>query len=201
MEPRNYEAGASGSIPNAPITPSVGYPTSGNPAAGIPATKPGPHWFYKVGESLRKIITDAGLTPNDADLTQLKTALVSPQSDVNNGADDNRFVTPKKLNSGFSVSSGVNAHIKFPDWLGGWIIQRGLSSGADSQGVASINYPVSFSTSSNYTLICLHFGTDTVTIAGLTANRLAGSASIKIRKGLDNTIAVGVSTYYIAVGK
>lgn len=97
MEPHNYESGAAGSPPSAPASPSNGYPTGGDPQTATPATKPGAFWFYKVGESLRKIITDAGLTPDDSDLTQLKTAMVSPQSDVDAGTDDNRFVTPKKL--------------------------------------------------------------------------------------------------------
>lgn len=75
MEPRNYESGASESAPTAPEAPSVGYPTAGNPVAGTPATKPGPFWFHKVGESLRNLITAAELTPSDTDLTLITQAV------------------------------------------------------------------------------------------------------------------------------
>lgn len=74
MEPRNYLAGAGGNPPSAPGTPSNGYPQAGMPGVSDPTT-PGPHWFYKVGEALRNIITGAGLTPSDADLAQLEEAL------------------------------------------------------------------------------------------------------------------------------
>ncbi|MEW4983058.1 MAG: hypothetical protein AB1Y26_07485 [Cycloclasticus sp.] len=76
MEPRNYEDGAAGTPPLVPSTPSTGYPTEGNPQSAIPATKPGAHWFYKIGESLRNVITTAGLTPDDGDLNLVQKAIV-----------------------------------------------------------------------------------------------------------------------------
>lgn len=75
METRNYQAGASATPPSAPVTPSVGYPSNGNPDTGTPATQPGEHWFYKIGEELRNVIVGAGLTPGDSDLTQLYQAV------------------------------------------------------------------------------------------------------------------------------
>lgn len=146
MDPRNYESGAAGSPPAAPDTPSAGFPTGGDPQTATPATKPGPYWFYKIGESLRKIITDAGLTPNDADLGQLKTALVSPQADVDAGTDDNRFVTPKKLRLGFSISLTSNGYVVFPTWLLGLIIQWGSATIQPNNTVTLVNLPISFTT-------------------------------------------------------
>lgn len=75
MEPRNYESGASESAPIAPETPSVGYPTGGNPGTGTPATKPGAFWFHKIGESLRRVIVSAGLSPSDENLDLLDQAI------------------------------------------------------------------------------------------------------------------------------
>lgn len=83
METRNYESGAAGSPPSAPASPSNGYPTGGDPQTATPATKPGAHWFYKVGESLRNIITTAGLTPDDGDLNLLQKAIVKLVSATN----------------------------------------------------------------------------------------------------------------------
>ena len=75
MEPRNYEAGAVEAPPAAPETPSVGFPIAGNPITGTPATKPGPFWIYKMGESLRRVIVSEGLTPSDDDLDLLLNAI------------------------------------------------------------------------------------------------------------------------------
>ncbi|TKA91799.1 hypothetical protein FAZ79_00395 [Guyparkeria sp. SB14A] len=74
METRNYLANAAGSPPPKPSSPSNGYPQSATPGVNE-ATTPGPFWFYKVGEELRKVITEAGLTPSDNDLGQLLEAL------------------------------------------------------------------------------------------------------------------------------
>lgn len=83
MDPRNYKSGAAASPPDAPAAPSTGYPTEGNPGSGVPATNPGPFWYYKVGESLRNIITTAGLTPDDGDLSLLQKAIVKLVSATN----------------------------------------------------------------------------------------------------------------------
>lgn len=78
---RAFASGASGSAPSAPASPSIGYPAAGNPGSGTPATKPGAYWYHMVTEELRKVITDAGLTPNVSNLTQLSTAI---QTRINN---------------------------------------------------------------------------------------------------------------------
>ena len=77
METRNYLSGASATPPTAPASPSNGYPTAGNPGTGTPATQPGPHWFYKIGEELRSLLTSASITPADTDLTQVAKAIQS----------------------------------------------------------------------------------------------------------------------------
>jgi hypothetical protein len=80
METRNYQSGAAASPPSAPASPSTGYPTNGDPSGPTPATLPGDYWFYKVGEELRAVISGAGLTPSDSDLTQLFEAIVGVSS-------------------------------------------------------------------------------------------------------------------------
>jgi hypothetical protein len=100
MDPRNYESGAAGSPPSAPASPSTGYPTGGDPQTATPATKPGAHWFYKVGESLRNIITNAGLTPDDGDLNLLQKAIVKLVSATNH------VVRLEDVTFGPSVSDG-----------------------------------------------------------------------------------------------
>lgn len=75
MDNRKFQSAASATPPAAEASPSSGYPTDGNPSSAVPATIPGAHWFHQIGEELRKVITDAGLTPSAADLTQLSGAI------------------------------------------------------------------------------------------------------------------------------
>jgi len=77
MEPRNYQSGASATPPAAPVSPSNGYPTNGDPMAPTPATQPGAFWFHQISEELRGILGAAGIAPSSSDLTQLLTALRS----------------------------------------------------------------------------------------------------------------------------
>lgn len=72
---RSYAAGATGSAPTAPASPSTGYPTAGNPGTGTPATKPGPYWYHMIMEELMAIISAGGITPAPGTLNQVKLAL------------------------------------------------------------------------------------------------------------------------------
>ena len=123
MDPRNYESGAAGSPPSAPASPSNGYPTGGDPQTATPATKPGAFWFYKVGESLRNIITTAGLTPDDGDLNLLQKAIVKLVSATNH------VVRLEDVTFGPSVSDGDavywdNANSRY---------DRAIADGTDKQ--------------------------------------------------------------------
>lgn len=96
---RTYSSGAAGSAPSAPASPSSGYPTAGNPDTGTPATKPGPYWYHMIMEELMAIISAAGITPAQGNLTQLLTALRSsgvfqtaPQFDNDTSVATTEFV-------------------------------------------------------------------------------------------------------------
>ena len=93
---RSYASGAAGSAPLAPSSPSIGYPTAGNPGTGTPATKPGEYWFYMITEEIRKVISDAGLAPSGASVNQLSAAI---QLMISNAA----------LPAGLIVCSATNA--------------------------------------------------------------------------------------------
>jgi hypothetical protein len=72
---RGWKSGASATPPVAPGSFSTGYPTAGDPATSVPATKPGAWWFHMVTEELRGIILDAGAAPSNTDLTQVRDAI------------------------------------------------------------------------------------------------------------------------------
>ncbi|MDP3088877.1 MAG: tail fiber protein [Methylotenera sp.] len=75
MDNRKWEADAIASPPTAPASPSDGYPTNGNPLAAQNATEPGDWWFHAIGEEIRAVIVEGGLTPNISTLTQLRDAI------------------------------------------------------------------------------------------------------------------------------
>jgi hypothetical protein len=77
MDNRSFEYGAAASAPAAPGTPSVGYPSNGNAGTGTPATRPGEYWFHQMGEELRAVFVEGGLTPDDATLTQVRDAIAA----------------------------------------------------------------------------------------------------------------------------
>lgn len=76
---RAFSSGALGTPPSAPGSPSIGYATSGNPGTGTPPTKPGAYWYHMMTEEIRGVLTMAGLTPSQSDLTQLAQAIKSLQ--------------------------------------------------------------------------------------------------------------------------
>ena len=75
MVDRVYQRNTSDSAPQPPTDPSTGYPTGGNPAQGVPATIPGPYWYHMITESLRRVVVEAGLTPDHEDLGLVVSAL------------------------------------------------------------------------------------------------------------------------------
>jgi microcystin-dependent protein len=68
----------SSAVPSLPAAPSGGTPgyfTGGNPGIGQAATVPGFEWFNGVQEELIGMLTRAGITPLQGDLTQLRQSL------------------------------------------------------------------------------------------------------------------------------
>ncbi|MCA7953838.1 hypothetical protein LGM43_26575 [Burkholderia seminalis] len=46
--------------------------------------------------------------------------------------------------AGFSASIGSPGYIKFPSWLGSWIVQWGSTGLTNSSGVSSVSFPLAF---------------------------------------------------------
>lgn len=74
---RAYKSGAIGTPPSVLDATSLGYPTSGDPGGGIPATVGGPYHDYMITEELIALLLEAGITPAAATLTQVRDAVVA----------------------------------------------------------------------------------------------------------------------------
>lgn len=64
---------------------TVGHFSNGDPGAGVPATIPGDEWFNMVQNELLNTLSEAGITPDKADDTQLAqavNALIAASSSV-----------------------------------------------------------------------------------------------------------------------
>jgi len=90
----------------------------------------------------------AALVPLAAQATEANqgTAKIATQGQTDLGLDDATIVTPKKMRFGFQFIKGVNGAIVFPTWLGGWIIQWGLTPNIANASAASFNYTIPFPT-------------------------------------------------------
>ena len=73
---RIYRADAAAAPPAAPASPSVGYPSVGDPINDIEPTLIGQFWFHMVTEAIVTVIEHAGETPDDTP-TQFRDALIS----------------------------------------------------------------------------------------------------------------------------
>ena len=75
MEPRAYESGAAGTPPKFPASAVTGFPTAATTT--MPATEPGPYWFYMVGEEMRNAIAVGGIAPSPYDNGQLLKSITN----------------------------------------------------------------------------------------------------------------------------
>jgi hypothetical protein len=73
-------------------------------------------------------------------------AEIATQSETNAGTDNSRIVTPLKLRSGVAMSLGTIGYIKFPSWLGGFIIQWGMTDDYANESGKTITFPIAFPT-------------------------------------------------------
>lgn len=73
MEPRAYESGAAGTPPAYPVDAVAGYPMTSTTV--LPATIPGPYYFYMMGEEIRNAIIGGGIAPDPYNSGQLLVAL------------------------------------------------------------------------------------------------------------------------------
>jgi|SRR3990172_5859939 len=189
MDNRVWASGAAASPPTAPASPSVGYPSPGDPLTATPASKGGAFWFHQLGEELRAVLTAAGITPNHTVLTQLLTALRSAGVFTTPSLGDRttKAATMACFSQEFGASLAANGYQKLPSGL---IIQWG-STGFSGVTSVAVTYPISF-TSAEYALT---FGQNDGVTATFGSNNHTSSGFTHLA-----TIA-GYTCRWIAIGK
>lgn len=75
MEPRAYLSDAAGTPPAYPIDSVTGYPMIATSV--LPATTPGPWWFYMIGEEIRNFIVQTGQAPDPNNSAQVLRGLLN----------------------------------------------------------------------------------------------------------------------------
>lgn len=201
---RAYASGAAGSAPTPPASPSIGYPTSGNPATATPATKPGEWWYHMITEEIRAVIVAAGLTPDHEDLDQLSQAIaalggvpdatetVKGKVELATDLEAQGFAAGKaidgaKLAAAFKGANQSLAASGYQELPGGLIIQWGSFN---TLGVKT--FPVAFP-NAVYVVIGTQIGADTTANVG---------ASLITLTGFDSNPAVDNQLYhYFAIGR
>lgn len=95
-----------------------------------------------------KIVTPKKLSARielipDANETRRGFSTVATQAEVDAGVDDAKIVTSKKLRMGFSAILNKNGYIALPSWMGGLILQWGISYSKPDEATRFV-FPVAF---------------------------------------------------------
>lgn len=90
----------------------------------------------------------AALVPLAAQATEINqgTAKVATDAQMLDSANDAVIVTPKKLRLGFSISLTTNGYLVFPKWLGGLIVQWGLSPQITNNATITVPFTIAYPT-------------------------------------------------------
>lgn len=116
---RQYAAHTSPTPPDLPESPASGFPRSSS--IGQSPTQAGPYWFHMITESLRNVITGAGLTPDAGDLTLLFQSI---QAIVSAAAES-------------AVQTGTVAFHRRSTAPAGWVALAGGTIGSASSGATA----------------------------------------------------------------
>ncbi|QXI19645.1 phage tail-collar fiber domain-containing protein [Pseudomonas hamedanensis] len=103
-------------------------------------------WNAAVNQGNIDIAALAVIAEQATELNQ-GTAKIATQAQTESGTDDKTVVTPKKMRWGFSIGISENlgsSYVVFPTWLGGLIIQWGMTNAIASGANYLQAFPVAF---------------------------------------------------------
>lgn len=120
-------------------------------------------------------------------------AKVASQALTDAGTDDVTMITPKKMRWGVQWLKSTNGYVVFPTWLGGFIIQWGLSPVIASNNGAGTFFPIPFP-SACYSASVLYAG------AGPSGSPFGITDKQKTYITIQNSGPGAAQYYYIAIG-
>jgi phage-related tail fiber protein len=103
-------------------------------------------WNAPINQGNIDITALANLAQQASESNQ-GTAKIATQAQTDAGTDDKAIVTPKKMRWGFSIGISENlgsSYVVFPTWLGGLIIQWGMTNAIASGANYLQAFPVAF---------------------------------------------------------
>lgn len=132
---------------------------------------------------------------NNAALTGNPTATTQASTD-----NSTRIATTAWAKFGFAVLWSANGYIKLPDWLGGWVVEWGLGSGAS--GSTGVTFPLAFPTACRAAYATMAATASVSTILGCTINSISTTGMAVTRQYWNGTSlgGAGEAFYWLAIG-
>ncbi|WP_175829727.1 gp53-like domain-containing protein [Burkholderia cepacia] len=163
-------------VPAAAGTP--GYFTGGNPATGQAATILDADWLNMVQEELFSFLSAAGIAPSKTSYNQVLEAAQQLFASSNPAAFKalvEGCIAAVAADAGFSASIGSPGYIKFPSWLGSWIVQWGSTGLTNSSGLSAVSFPIAFPNANLGLLVSPAMGgTSSLAIVGFSNQTVSG---------------------------
>lgn len=102
-------------------------------------------WNAPINQGNIDIAALAALAAQATEINQ-GTAKVATAAQMLDSANDAVIATPKKLRLGFAASLTPNGYIVFPSWLGGLVVQWGLSASIPDDSKITVPFNLQFPT-------------------------------------------------------
>ncbi|CRP86544.1 hypothetical protein PAERUG_P19_London_7_VIM_2_05_10_05814 [Pseudomonas aeruginosa] len=132
----------------------------------------------------------------------LHTGLLASQAEVDAGVDDRKYLTPKKLRWGFSISLATNGYVVFPSWLGGLVIQWGKVATPTADIEYAVTFPLAFPTAVFNVLASFGYNDARMNDGGVAQTRVITSTGFSANRqdiGAVNSLPNSY-IHYLAVG-
>ena len=172
-----------------------------NPSTGVFKAGLGKFYDYVKGllgatGNAAEARTALGAAPIDSPtFTTLARAPTEPSTE-----NSTKIATTAWAKLGFAVLWSANGYIKLPDWLGGWVVEWGLGSGAS--GSTGVTFPLAFPTACRAAYATMAATASVSTILGCTINSISTTGMAVTRQYWNGTSlgGAGEAFYWLAIG-
>lgn len=172
-----------------------------NPSTGVFKAGIGKFYDYvkgllgTTGNAPEALLALGAAALNSPAFTGTPTAPTPASSD-----NSTKIATTAWAKLGFVVLWAAIGYIKLPDWLGGWVVQWGLGSGAT--GSTGVTFPLTFPTACRAAYSTMAATASVSVILGCTINSISTTGMAVTRQYFNGTSlgGAGESFYWLAIG-